>query len=402
MPRRNRISVHDGIYHVSTRIAHKAMLLESDEVKDDVLRIVYDAAAFSGVDVCGAVVMDNHFHLLVHVPPVPARHWLDPSTEPCAYAFGMRPPERNAAIWSDRSISCSATSSPAVDCPPPAGDRPTADCPSVDAPPPPPPGRAPLDFWLSDSEMLDRIKHLYPEKTVRAISERWRRWREAGLHVLVNDAKAAYCRRMYNLSQFVKTVKETVSRRYNEKHGHSGCLWQGRFYSGLVEKDDSVLAVVAAYIAYNPVKAGIARSASGWCWSSYALAVRADTEQGRLCRRMYEELFSRPWEEVRAMLESIFADGLPDGVTAEDLKRRPSGRSGHGESRDAGQTRKLRASQVIRVSMWIFSRAAYVGRDFAFSERVRRLLPSGFPCEGPQSILRCMEFSWELPPRRAA
>ena len=40
---------------------------------------------------------------------------------------------------------------------------------------------------------------------------------------------------MYNLSQFVKTLKERVSMWYNEEHGHSGGLSQGRFYSVAAE-----------------------------------------------------------------------------------------------------------------------------------------------------------------------
>ena len=51
--------------------------------------------------------MDNHFHLFVHVPPVPKRYWLDPDDEPAAYAFGMRPPECREPLWSPRG-----------DCPP--------------------------------------------------------------------------------------------------------------------------------------------------------------------------------------------------------------------------------------------------------------------------------------------
>ena len=37
MARKNRMSVYDGVYHVTTRIAHRAMLLGDDSVKDEVL-----------------------------------------------------------------------------------------------------------------------------------------------------------------------------------------------------------------------------------------------------------------------------------------------------------------------------------------------------------------------------
>ena len=53
MARKNRMSVYDGIYHVTSRIANRAMLLAEAEVW-----------AFC--------IMDNHLHLFVHALPLPA------------------------------------------------------------------------------------------------------------------------------------------------------------------------------------------------------------------------------------------------------------------------------------------------------------------------------------------
>ena len=38
MARKNRVSVYDGVYHVTTRIANRAMLLEPDEVKERLMK----------------------------------------------------------------------------------------------------------------------------------------------------------------------------------------------------------------------------------------------------------------------------------------------------------------------------------------------------------------------------
>ena len=40
MARKNRVSVYDGVYHVTTRIANRAMLLAKDEVKDKIMEWV--------------------------------------------------------------------------------------------------------------------------------------------------------------------------------------------------------------------------------------------------------------------------------------------------------------------------------------------------------------------------
>ena len=78
MARKNRISLPDAIYHVTTRIAHRAMLLAGDAIKDKVFRLIYDCAVFSGVEVLACCVMDNHLHIFLHVPKVPEEFWTVP------------------------------------------------------------------------------------------------------------------------------------------------------------------------------------------------------------------------------------------------------------------------------------------------------------------------------------
>lgn len=51
-------------------------------------------------------------------------------------------------------------------------------------------------------------------------------------------------------------------------HGRSGHLWQGRFYSCPMDEAHAVNA--AAYIELNPVRAGIAKHAWNYAWSSAA------------------------------------------------------------------------------------------------------------------------------------
>ena len=110
MARKNRVSVYDGVYHVTTRIANRAMLLGPSEVKERLMKWIVSVANFSGVEVWGFTVMDNHLHLIVHVPPVPKEYWLDANEEPAAYAFGMRPPECRVPLWIGDSPSLGSCS----------------------------------------------------------------------------------------------------------------------------------------------------------------------------------------------------------------------------------------------------------------------------------------------------
>ena len=388
MARKNRVSVPDGIYHVTARIANRAMLLAKDEVKDKIMEWIVSVADFSGVEVWAFCIMDNHLHLFVHVPPVPERLWLDPAAEPDARAFGMRPPECREPLWSSAGDTPRSVY-PAGDSPcsqgsfgSPAGDRPSFRRPS-------------LGFMLDDGEMIGRLVSLYGERRAAEIARQWEAMRRHGFGHLVDERKERFCRRMYNLSQFVKTLKERISMWYNKTYDHSGCLWQGRFYSGVVEKSAVVKAVVAAYIGYNPVKAKIAVSPTDLRWSSYAIAVNDEGPVGNYCRAMYEKMLDRPWAEVRAALESMYADELPDDVSPETLKECLDDYDGKKEGSWTGAG-MYRASQAIRATMRIFS-GAYIGHSAGFLKRVAGFLPEKFPRAGMRSIRRCRAFVWELP-----
>ena len=379
MARQNRVSVCDGIYHVTARIAHRAMLFRDAAVKDKVVEILLGAADFSGVELYAWCVMDNHLHLLVHVPRVPERYWLKPGEEPAAYAFGTRPPACRVPLWH------------------PEGDSPHPASPDGDTPLDTR-SRPPLGFALPDDEMIARLASLYGAAKAKRIEREWSELRKRGLGATVDDEKSRQCRRMYNLSQYVKTVKERISTWYNETRGHEGCLWQGRFHSGVVERVPDVLAIVAAYVGYNPVKAGVSATPSRWRWSSYALAAADEGASGARCREMYSRMLGLAWDEVRERLESVYADRLPDGLTPEELKRLYDRYDDRADEK--GGTRPpsgLRASQAIRSSMWFFSHGAYIGKSEDFLRKLRESLPRRFPMAGAGSIRRCRAFVWALP-----
>lgn len=116
-------------------------------------------------------------------------------------------------------------------------------------------------------------------------------------------------------------------------------------------------------------------------------------------------MFGQPWEEFRAMLESIYADELPPGVTPEELKRwfdDYDEEAADKEGRPARVPPAYRASQAIRVSMKVFRTGAYISADFGFLKKVKDFLPRHFPKDGRRSVKRCRAFIWELPRRQAA
>ena len=55
--------------------------------------------------------------------------------------------------------------------------------------------------------------------------------------------------------------------RYHKHYGSSGHVWQGRFKSFPVQRDEHLLMVLR-YVLQNPVRSGLAASIDDWPWSS--------------------------------------------------------------------------------------------------------------------------------------
>ena len=289
MARPNRLQVPDGTYHVTTRIVGRQFWLKDPDLKDGFVEDLYGAARFSGVELLSWTVMDNHLHLHVLIPTVPRGYWLDPNVEPAAYAFGMRPPANRPPLWS------------------PAGDGPSV------------PGGGPLPpvaFTLPDGEMEARLAALYGPACARRVLDSWARLRAEGGAAAAESAKSAYCRRMYNLSQFVKTVKERLARRVKghllRRHGivQAGHVFEDRFHSGVVQASRAN-PLVQLYIDYNPVRAGIVHDAGDYRWSSFGRAVSGGAHAAE-CRAAYERVWGCPWEEALARIRAAFSERTPD------------------------------------------------------------------------------------------
>ncbi|MET0615996.1 MAG: transposase, partial [Thermoleophilaceae bacterium] len=76
-----------------------------------------------------------------------------------------------------------------------------------------------------------------------------------------------------NLGAGMRWLHGLYAREFNDRHGRSGHLFQGRYGSVRVNSDEQLWGV-AAYIAMNPVEAGLCDAPEDWEWSSHAATVR--------------------------------------------------------------------------------------------------------------------------------
>ena len=76
-----------------------------------------------------------------------------------------------------------------------------------------------------------------------------------------------------NLGRGMQQVHRAYVRRFNDRHGRSGRLFEHRYNARLVA-DELYFVTVAAYIEQNPVKAGLSAAPEKWPWSSRGALAR--------------------------------------------------------------------------------------------------------------------------------
>jgi REP element-mobilizing transposase RayT len=75
--------------------------------------------------------------------------------------------------------------------------------------------------------------------------------------------------RRANLSRTMRQINGRYSQGFNRRHGLSGHVFQGRFHSVIVDRDNYLLEV-SRYVEMNPVRARLVADPGDWRWSSHA------------------------------------------------------------------------------------------------------------------------------------
>jgi len=128
----------------------------------------------------------------------------------------------------------------------------------------------------ADSVLLDRIRAIYPQSFAHQIRNQLA---DTSLPTAQKDIlRQQFWKRMGDLSQYFKELKQRFSQWHNLRHGRRGTLWEERFKSVLIGADGSALTTVAAYIDLNPVRAGLVTNPSLYRWSGYGQAMAGRPE----------------------------------------------------------------------------------------------------------------------------
>ena len=144
-------------------------------------------------------------------------------------------------------------------------------------------------------ELVQRLEHLSSTfLTAAAARQLLQLWAEQGNTTSPEQLRNRLWAQMYDLSQFMKLLKQRFSQWFNRVHERKGTLWEERFRSVLVEANSTALATVAAYIDLNCVRAGLATDPKDYRWCGYAEAVAGNSE----ARKGLAEAIDCPVDQV--------------------------------------------------------------------------------------------------------
>jgi len=81
-----------------------------------------------------------------------------------------------------------------------------------------------------------------------------------------------YRKRLENISEYMRQVKQSFSRWYNKVNSVTGTFWSDRYKSVLVEPGEA-LETVLAYIELNPIRAKMVKKPEDYRYSSFGYRV---------------------------------------------------------------------------------------------------------------------------------
>ncbi len=111
------------------------------------------------------------------------------------------------------------------------------------------------------------------------------------------------------LPQWMQAVGRRYVRYFNDRHGRTGTLWEGRYKSTLIQTDRYLMTCMA-YIDLNPVRAGMVAAARDYPWSSHAHYAGLRHDKLLTPHALYWALGNTPFAREAAYAELV-QQGLP-------------------------------------------------------------------------------------------
>ena len=287
MARKLRYQPENVCYHVVTRIAHREFFFDDAE-KDIIAGLIANVERFTGVRVVAYAIMSNHIHLLLFIDkPATLQAWED-----AGYFLGYdfdKFREGNLYKVSELNTFTQAE----VD-----EFRRLHATPVLER------------YEMSREELVARLKTVMRPKPFEDLMAKWEKLSEEELE----DEYGRHLSRMYDLSAFMKILKQDITQYYNLRKHHTGGLWEGRFKDSIIERAVDAMSSVATYIDLNAWRAKICTDPSEYKWCSWAAALEGDPIRKSGYNFIYDT--SSDWQTV----SRIHRQQLEHRMTADTAK----------------------------------------------------------------------------------
>lgn len=112
----------------------------------------------------------------------------------------------------------------------------------------------------------------------------------------------------------MQAIGRAYVRRFNQRHGRTGTLWEGRYKSTLIQAERYLLACMV-YIDLNPVRAGLVTDPANYPWSSHQHYIGRRSDRLVTPHPLYWEMGNTPFARDAAYAELVRA-----GVTVDQQR----------------------------------------------------------------------------------
>jgi putative transposase len=115
------------------------------------------------------------------------------------------------------------------------------------------------------------------------------------------------------LPQLMQAVGRGYVRWFNDRHGRSGTLWEGRYRSTVIQPERWSMPCMA-YMDLNPVRSGAVTDVAEFAWSSYGHYAGQRHDKALTPPPQYWLLGNTPFAR-----EAAYAELVRKGVSAADV-----------------------------------------------------------------------------------
>jgi putative transposase len=138
------------------------------------------------------------------------------------------------------------------------------------------------------------------------------------VHILLSPKE------LQSLAKLMQSLGRRYAQYFNQKHGRTGTIWEGRYRSSLIDPD--YLLRCQRYIELNPVRSGLESRPADYPWTSYVSLIGGKAETWLQDHPRFWSLGNTPFERQMAWA-NLVKEGAPNGedhaITEALLRSKP-------------------------------------------------------------------------------